>query len=50
MAAGALLVAEAGGRVTDGGGDPLQLTQKTIVASNGRLHRRVLGYLGSRRR
>ena len=45
VAAGALLVAEAGGRVTDGRGQPLELSQKTIVATNGRLHRTVLGYL-----
>jgi myo-inositol-1(or 4)-monophosphatase len=45
IAAGALLVAEAGGRVTDGRGRALALDQPTIVATNGRLHRKVLGYL-----
>ncbi|HEV8310151.1 MAG TPA: inositol monophosphatase family protein [Methylomirabilota bacterium] len=42
MAAGALLVAEAGGRVTDDRGRPLRLAQKTILATNGRLHERLL--------
>jgi len=45
VAAGALLVAEAGGRVTDGRGRPLRLDQPTIVATNGRLHEKVLRYL-----
>jgi myo-inositol-1(or 4)-monophosphatase len=48
VAAGALLVAEAGGRVTDSHGRPHALDQPTIVATNGRLHRKVLGYLGRR--
>lgn len=45
MAAGVLLVEEAGGRVTDGGGRPLDLEQPTILASNGRLHGRILRFL-----
>lgn len=45
IAAGALLVAEAGGRVTDGRGRPLALEQPTILATNGRLHGKVLRYL-----
>lgn len=45
MAAGALIVEEAGGKVTDylGGGDYLSL--RRIVASNGRLHDQVLDRL-----
>ncbi|HLE43109.1 MAG TPA: inositol monophosphatase family protein [Methylomirabilota bacterium] len=49
MAAGALLVEEAGGRVTDDAGRPLRLEQPTILASNGRLHRAILGHLGGKR-
>ena len=47
VAAGALLVAEAGGRVTDGRGGPLDLSQATIVASNGHIHRRMVAALAS---
>jgi myo-inositol-1(or 4)-monophosphatase len=49
MAAGVLLVEEAGGRVTDDRGRPLELAQPTILATNGRLHGRILEYLASRR-
>ena len=45
IAAGALIVAEAGGRVTDGGGRPLDVNQPTILASNGRIHRRLVAAL-----
>jgi myo-inositol-1(or 4)-monophosphatase len=45
IAAGALLVAEAGGRVTDGTGRPLDLCQPTILASNGHIHRRLVAAL-----
>jgi myo-inositol-1(or 4)-monophosphatase len=45
LAAGALLVAEAGGRVTDDAGRPLDLGQRTILATNGRLHGAILGHL-----
>jgi myo-inositol-1(or 4)-monophosphatase len=45
MAAGVLLVEEAGGRVTDDRGRPLDLEQPTILASNGRLHGRILRFL-----
>jgi myo-inositol-1(or 4)-monophosphatase len=41
IAAGALLVQEAGGRVTTGSGRPLTLDSPTILASNRRLHRRL---------
>jgi myo-inositol-1(or 4)-monophosphatase len=47
IAAGALIVAEAGGRVTDGGGRPLDLNQPTILASNGRIHRRLVTALAA---
>jgi myo-inositol-1(or 4)-monophosphatase len=46
IAAGALLVEEAGGRVTDGRGRPLDLNQPTILASNGHIHRRLVSALG----
>jgi myo-inositol-1(or 4)-monophosphatase len=42
IAAGSLLVAEAGGRVTDGRGRPLDLNQPTILASNGHSHRQLV--------
>ncbi len=45
IAAGALLVAEAGGRVTDGAGQPLDLYQPTILATNGHIHRRLVAAL-----
>jgi myo-inositol-1(or 4)-monophosphatase len=38
VAAGALLVAEAGGRVTDLGGGPFRPYGDAVLASNGRLH------------
>lgn len=45
VAAGALLVDEAGGRVTDGRGRPLDLSRPTILASNGHIHRRLVAAL-----
>ncbi len=45
VAAGMLLVSEAGGRVTDGTGGPLDLTDSTILASNGRIHRHLVSAL-----
>ena len=45
VAAGALLVEEAGGRVTDERGRPLDLSQPTILASNGHIHRRMVAAL-----
>jgi myo-inositol-1(or 4)-monophosphatase len=47
IAAGALLVEEAGGRVTDGRGRALDLNQPTILASNGAIHRRLVAALAS---
>jgi len=44
-AAGALLVEEAGGRVSSFSGGAFHYTQKAIVASNGRLHDRMLQIL-----
>lgn len=38
FAAGQIIVAEAGGRITDGHGRPLALGKSSVVASNGRLH------------
>ncbi|MGD0264674.1 MAG: inositol monophosphatase family protein [Candidatus Methylomirabilota bacterium] len=48
LAAGALLVAEAGGRVTDGAGGPFDMHQPSILASNGRIHRRLIAALNGR--
>jgi myo-inositol-1(or 4)-monophosphatase len=45
IAAGALLVAEAGGTVTDFGGGPLDIFQAEIVASNTHIHRAMLQVL-----
>ena len=45
VAAGSLLVEEAGGRVTAIDGGPLRLDQPSIVASNGRIHDEMLGVL-----
>jgi myo-inositol-1(or 4)-monophosphatase len=44
-AAGALLVEEAGGRVSDLAGGPLDLDAPSIVASNGHIHGAMLGVL-----
>jgi myo-inositol-1(or 4)-monophosphatase len=45
VAAGALLVTEAGGRVTDLAGGPLDLEAPSVVASNGHVHDAILAVL-----
>jgi fructose-1,6-bisphosphatase/inositol monophosphatase family enzyme len=45
IAAGGLLVEEAGGRVTNLGGGPLDLDAPTVVASNGKIHDAMLAVL-----
>ncbi len=45
VAAGSLMVTEAGGRVTDLRGQPLRLSKPQIVASNGLLHEEMLRIL-----
>lgn len=45
IAAGALLVAEAGGTVTDFGGGPLDIYRPEIVASNPHIHNAILQVL-----
>ncbi len=45
MAAGALLVQEAGGTTTDFAGNPLDLFHGEIVASNGLIHTAMLKVL-----
>ena len=45
VAAGGLLIAEAGGRVTDLAGGPLDLDAPAVVASNGRIHGALLAVL-----
>jgi len=42
MAAGVLIVEEAGGRVTDYAGRPIRMVTGQIVASNGPLHGAIL--------
>jgi myo-inositol-1(or 4)-monophosphatase len=46
VAAGALMVEEAGGRVTDYRGGALDLEGRDIVASNGRLHPAIIELTG----
>jgi len=45
----ALLVAEAGGRVTDLSGGPWSLSSQTLIATNGAVHEAVLERLGAGR-
>lgn len=45
MAAGALLVEEAGGRITGMDGSPFDLTAGHVVASNGRVHEAMLAVI-----
>lgn len=45
IAAGALIVEEAGGRVSDYRGEPVTLEGKQIVASNGRIHDEMVAVL-----
>ena len=45
VAAGALLVEEAGGRVTGLAGDPLDLAAPSVVASNGAIHAEIVDAL-----
>ncbi|KPL08711.1 hypothetical protein AMJ85_08140 [candidate division BRC1 bacterium SM23_51] len=49
-AAGMLIVQEAGGRVTDFAGRPLQLHFKQCLASNGLVHEEMLEVLGGERK
>jgi myo-inositol-1(or 4)-monophosphatase len=46
MAAGLLLIEEAGGRVTDIQGQPWQPWDQRVLVSNGRLHRTLLDVMG----
>ncbi len=46
VAAGILLIQEAGGAVTDGGGEPYRLGDRVLVASNGHLHSKLLPIIG----
>ena len=45
VAAGVLLIEEAGGKVTSGDGSPYRLEEPVLVASNGPLHERLLTLL-----
>lgn len=48
MAAGSLMVKEAGGKVTDFKGDPFSIYSKEILASNGRIHGEMVKVLNLR--
>ena len=48
MAAGALLVQEAGGRITDMAGAPLNIYKKSVLASNGPIHEAMLKIITSK--
>ena len=50
VAAGGLLVEEAGGRLTSIDGGPLDLEKPTLVASNGHIHDAMLAILREVRR
>ncbi len=50
VAAGGLMVEEAGGRLTAIDGGPLDLEQPSVIASNGRIHDAMLAVLGETRR
>jgi len=45
IAAGALLVEESGGRITDSRGEPYHLGVRDVVASNGHIHDEFVGAL-----
>ncbi len=45
VAAGALLITEAGGKVTDIDGNPYTLSTRSFVSSNGLIHEELLKYL-----
>lgn len=47
MAAGKLIVEEAGGKITKADGSPFEITSKSIAASNGKMHPRLLELLRS---
>jgi myo-inositol-1(or 4)-monophosphatase len=48
MAAGALLVTEAGGKITDLNGEPLTLRTRNILATNGLIHDELLDKVGDK--
>lgn len=48
MGAGMLLVSEAGGRVTDGAGNPTDVYTYCVVATNGLIHDRLVEAIGRR--
>ncbi|MFH1741592.1 MAG: inositol monophosphatase family protein, partial [bacterium] len=50
VAAGALFVEEAGGKVSHLGGEPLNVYSKEIVATNGRIHSQMVEILGKGKR
>lgn len=45
LAAGVLIIQEAGGIVTDVHGQPYTLATRNLVSSNGRIHKELLGQL-----
>lgn len=49
VAAAGLIIEQAGGKITDPQGEPWSVHSKEFVASNGRLHSKLLRYLGGER-
>jgi len=47
IAAGSLLVEEAGGRLSDASGEPYRLAVRNVVATNGLIHDELVGELQS---
>ena len=47
VAAGALIVSEAGGKVTDFSGRPFSMDSKDLLATNGRIHGQTLALIRS---
>ena len=50
ISAGALLIEEAGGRVSTLSGEPFESRRGEIVASNGRIHDQMVGIIRARKR
>jgi myo-inositol-1(or 4)-monophosphatase len=48
VAAGSLIVAEAGGRVSDFAGHPFSIYGHEVLASNGRVHQTMIAVLAGK--
>lgn len=49
IAAGVTIISEAGGRITDFSGTPINLSVKEAIASNGRVHDEIIRTIGAER-